>query len=74
MLWAWMAWANNKGSRWARIVATVLFALNTISLIFAAGRASITIIFVALGWLVGLAAVVLLWRKESTAYARPRVQ
>jgi sulfite exporter TauE/SafE len=74
LLWAWMAWANSKGSRWARIVATVLFALNTISLIFAFGRASITIIFVALGWLVGLAAVVLLWRKETTAYVRPRVQ
>lgn len=74
LLWAWMAWANNKGSSWARIVATVLFALNTISLIVEAGRASIAIIFVALGWLVGLAAVVLLWRKQTTAYLTPRVQ
>jgi hypothetical protein len=74
LLWAWMAWANNKGSSWARIVATVLFALNTISVIVEAGRASIAIIFVALGWLVGLAAVVLLWRKATTAYLRPRVQ
>jgi hypothetical protein len=74
LLWAWMAWANNKGSSWARIVATVLFALNTISLIFGAGRVGVTIIVVALGWLVGLVAVVLLWRKETTAYVRPRVQ
>src|ERR1700722_2671515 len=74
LLWAWMAWANNKGSNWARIVATILFGLNTISLILEAGRASITIIFVALGWVVGLAALVLLWRKATTAYLSPPVQ
>ena len=71
LLWAWMAWANNKGSSWARIVGTVLFALNTISLLLEARRASITVIFIALGWLAGLAAVVLLWRKETTAYIAP---
>jgi hypothetical protein len=74
LLWAWMAWANNKGRNWARVVATVLFGLNTISLVIEAGRASIAIIFVVLGWLVGLAAVVLLWRKATTAYVRPGVQ
>ena len=40
-----MAWANNKGRSWARIVATVLFALNTIWLIFEVGRASVSLIF-----------------------------
>ncbi len=65
VLWAWMAWANNKGRGWARIVATVLFGLNTILLILDAGRAGITIIPVALAWLVGLAAIVLLWRKAG---------
>jgi hypothetical protein len=74
LLWAWMAWANNKGSSWARIVATILFGLNTISLILEAGRASITIIFVILGWLVGLVAIVLLWRKSTTAYINSPVQ
>lgn len=68
LLWVWMAWANNRGRNWARIVATVLFALNTISLIFSFGRASLSIIFVILGWLVGLGAIVLLWRRETTAY------
>jgi hypothetical protein len=68
LLWVWMAWANNRGRNWARIVGTVLFGLNTISLIFSFGRTSISIIFVLLGWLVGLGAVVLLWRKETTAY------
>ena len=74
LLWVWMAWANNKGANWARMIATVLFALNTISLIFSVGRASITIIFVALGWLVGLGAIVLLWHKDTTAYISTRSQ
>ena len=51
-----------------------MFGLNTISLIPEAGRASITIIFVALGWLVGLAAIVLLWRKATIAYINSPVQ
>lgn len=70
LLWVWMAWANNRGSNWARIVATVLFGLNTLSLIFEVGRASITIIFVFIGWLIGLGAIVFLWRKETTAYIK----
>jgi len=74
LLWLWMAWANNKGSSWARIVATVLFGLNTISLFLDVGRASIAIIPVAVGWLIGLVAIVLLWRRETTAYIKPRVQ
>jgi hypothetical protein len=73
LLWAWMAWANGKGRNWARIVATVLFVLNTIYLILAVGRASITLIFIGLGWLIGLAAIVLLWRKDTTAYIGSRV-
>jgi hypothetical protein len=72
LLWVWMAWANNKGSSWARIVATVLFGLNTISLIFSVGRASLSIIFVGLGWLAGLGAIVFLWRKDTTAYINSR--
>lgn len=74
LLWVWMAWANNKGSNWARIVATVLFGLNTISLLLEVGRASITIIVVAIGWLVGLGAIVFLWRKETSAYIRPQMR
>jgi hypothetical protein len=68
LLWVWMAWANNRGSGWARIVATVLFALNTIGLIFEVGRASVSLISILLEWLVGLAAIILLWRKETTQY------
>jgi hypothetical protein len=72
LLWVWMAWANGRGSSWARIVATVLFALNTLYLIFAASRAAVTAIFVGLSWIIGLAAVFLLWRRESSAYINPQ--
>jgi hypothetical protein len=72
LLWVWMAWANNKGRNWARIVATVLFALNTIALILEFGRASVSIIAILLGWLVGLGATILLWRRETTAYIAPQ--
>jgi hypothetical protein len=68
LLWLWMAWANNRGSSWARIVATVLFVLDTIALVLEVGRASVSIIVVALGWLIGLAAIVLLWNRQTTQY------
>lgn len=68
LLWVWMAWANNRGRNWARIVATVLFALDTISFILSISRASVSIIFLALEWLVGLVAIVFLWRKETTQW------
>jgi hypothetical protein len=71
LLWLWMAWANNRGSNWARIVASVLFALNTIFFILDLRRAGISIIAILLEWLVGLAAIILLWRRETTAFMTP---
>ena len=68
LLWVWMAWANNRGRPWARIVATVLFGLNTIAVVLELGRASVSLITVALGWLIGLGAIVLLWNKQTTQY------
>jgi hypothetical protein len=68
LLWLWMAWANNRGSSWARIVASVLFALNTIAFVLEVGRASVSIIVIAIGWLVGLGAIILLWNRQTTQY------
>jgi hypothetical protein len=68
LLWVWMAWANNRGSSWARIVATVLFALNTIGLVFEVGRASVSLIPIILEWLVGVGAIIMLYRRETTQY------
>jgi hypothetical protein len=67
-LWLWMAWANGRGRGWARIVSTVLFGLNTLWLIFSGARTATTLVFVGLGWLVGLAALIFLWRRETSQY------
>ena len=65
-----MARANRSGLKWARIVATVLFALGTWNLIsHIIGTATVTnLAYTALMWLVGLGAVFFLWRKDSSAY------
>ncbi len=67
-LWVWMAWANGRGRGWARIVATVFFGLNTILLVFSGARTSATLVFTGLEWLVGLAALIFLWRRDTTQY------
>lgn len=69
-LWIVMARTNMAGRSWARLVASVLFGLNTIDG-FTSARAygvGIGSIPNALIWLAGLAAIVLLWRGESSAY------
>ena len=83
-LWLWMARANGQGRNWARILSTVLFGLATLQLrgdfrqpVSHAGfGASVlyyggTALFVA-AWLVGAAAVWLLWRPASSAFFKPQ--
>jgi hypothetical protein len=69
-LWLWMARANGAGKSWARIVAAVLFGLNTLDLLAGVGRPGAigTKIFEILGWLVGLGATVYLWRRDSSEF------
>jgi hypothetical protein len=75
LLWAWMAWANNRGASWARIVGSVFFGLLTIEIFLSLSRASISIFYVLLEWLLGLAATIFLWRKDSSEfYARSKFQ
>jgi hypothetical protein len=73
-LWLWMAWANGAGKSWARVVATVFFGLNTIDLLSLIARphATLGLLLAVLVWLVGLGAIVLLWRRESSAYYQAR--
>ena len=69
-LWVWMALTNKAGKSWARIVATVLFGLDTLFLLLGvarAGAAASSLVSILI-WLIGLGAVVLLWRKDSTEY------
>jgi hypothetical protein len=80
-LWLWMARANGRGRNWARIVSTVLFGAATLDLTGAFSwppgiRLSLVpMVFGPTGpvltWLVGLAAVWLLWRPASGAFFRP---
>lgn len=72
ILWVLMAWLNGKGKGWARIVATVLFALFVISFLFSFAQATsaVTMIVNVLVLLAGAAAVFFLWQKDSTAWFR----
>ncbi len=69
-LWIWMARANGAGKSWARIVAAVLFGLNTLGLLSAVARPNAigTRIFEIVGWIVGLGATIYLWRRDSSEY------
>jgi len=69
-LWLWMSLMCTAVKNWARITSTVFFGIGTIVLVrvAVAGGAAGTLIVIVLGWLTGLGAVVLLWRKESSAF------
>jgi hypothetical protein len=73
-MWIWMAWANGRGKGWARVVATVLFAINTLDVLVSVARphAVISLIFSLLIWLAGLGATVLIWSKESRPFYNQR--
>ena len=72
-LWIGMALANRAGQSWARIVATVLFAIYTLLLLGGLKRAGVaagasTSLLV---WLIGLGTIIMLWRRESSEYFNP---
>jgi uncharacterized membrane protein (UPF0136 family) len=65
-MWLWMARAAGRGRNWARILSTVLFGLATLQL--TGSRGVVPVFCAALTWLIGLAAVWLLWRQSSSAF------
>ena len=69
-LWIWMASANKAGKNWARITATVFFGINTVSVLSAFSLSGTLLgrLISLVIWLIGLGAVLMLWRKESSAY------
>jgi hypothetical protein len=69
-LWVWMALMSKAGKSWARVVAAVLFGLYTLYLLFVVARtgAAGTALVPILSWLIGLGAVIYLWRKDASAY------
>jgi hypothetical protein len=73
------ALTHSQGQNWARICSTVLFGLATLELTYATtgsgfnfGVTALSPIVPALTWLVGAAAVWLLWRPASTAFFHPQ--
>jgi hypothetical protein len=66
-LWLWMAWANGRGLGWARVVSAVFFGINTLDLLasFRLLRGTPDLAVSIVIWLVGGAAVVLLFSKDS---------
>lgn len=69
-LWLWMARANGQGKNWARIIATAAFCLWTLNTVgtVTQTRLVLAMVFPVITWLLGLGAVFLLWRPESTAF------
>jgi hypothetical protein len=70
-LWLWMARASSRGRNWARIVAMVLFGLAAIGA-FNEHQTVLGLMLWVPAWLIGLAAVWLLWSPDSTAFFQPQ--
>ncbi len=71
-LWVVMARTNQAGRGWARIVATALSVLSTLSFAEAVIQPAALVsklVYLPL-WAVGVAAVILLWRPATTDYIR----
>ncbi len=73
-MWLWMASKNHAGRRWARILSAVLLGIYTPVLIADLARGLRLHAVISLGiletaiWLVGVCAVALLWRRESSEF------
>jgi ABC-type sugar transport system permease subunit len=74
VLWLWMAQKNGQGRNWARILSSVLFGLATLDMfgVLSQPKTVLGLVFPVLTWLIGLGAVILLWRRESTEFFKPR--
>jgi len=72
-LWLLMAWATGKGSQLARVAAIVCFAVSTAGMITDLANGSpqfapAVFTCASVVWLIGLAAIVNLLRKQSMAF------
>jgi len=77
-LWLWMARMNEAGRRWARITASVFFALwslYTYSVlselhggVTVTATLIVSLVLILALWVIGAATVFYLWRPDSTAY------
>ena len=79
-LWIWMAWKNGQGRGWARVVATVLGAFTVVSGPLSLAMMGMmgtqmpptSVVFIAINLVLAIVILVLLWRKESSAFYAAR--
>jgi serine/threonine protein kinase len=69
-LWLTLAAASKRGRSWVPVAGSVLFGINTLSLLGTLGRPGIgaTKGIAFLTWLAGLFALIALWRRQSRAW------
>lgn len=82
VIWVLMARLNRDGRNWARILASVFCAISTYDAYTLVnsltGGETITvvgvvyIVFTLVIWVIGVIAIAMLWRSESSAYFRAR--
>lgn len=72
-LWVGVARASMAGRGWARILGSVLFGIDTVLEVRGLLQASLTVSSLAalLIWVIGLGAVVMLWRRDSSGFFSP---
>ena len=71
LLWVWMAETNRRGKSWARIVATVLGALNivfTLIGLFLGQSSGLVVVFSLISAVLAAVILYLLYRPESNVY------
>lgn len=77
-LWLWMAQSCRAGKGWARVVSTVFFGIDTLSVLVGAAAVQgggLSRIYGILVWVIGLIAIIFLWQRSSSDYFRaPRYQ
>ena len=74
LLWLWMAWKIKSGRNWARVLSSVFFGFLCLGLLSAALSAGshhdavFAFLVTLIEWGVGLAALIKLWRPESSQF------
>ncbi|HEY7143999.1 MAG TPA: hypothetical protein VH637_07105 [Streptosporangiaceae bacterium] len=76
LLWVLCALGVRRGQSWARMTGTVLFAIYTLLILLEVSRLSVGVgvLIYLVVWLVGLGSVILLWRKDASAFFKPQPQ
>jgi hypothetical protein len=72
-LWLWMAQKCRAGKGWARVVSTVFFGIETLSVLVGVAGATgggLSRVYGLVVWVIGLIAIIFLWQRSSSDYFR----